>query len=160
MNSQLKGWAIARTIIVYGIVEDMSRSNVVLWAKKALEKGDPIKVVNDQWRSPTLAEDLALGCASIAKKRAQGIYHLSGEDFMSILELVQRVGRFFELDTSRMSPIASADLGQPAKRPPRTGFVLDKAKAELDYNPRSFEAWCVAWPLCWHTGLQGQERDQ
>ena len=41
-NSGLKKWSIARTIIVYGIVENMSRSNVVLWAKGALEKGDNI----------------------------------------------------------------------------------------------------------------------
>ena len=33
----------------------------MLWAKNALEKGDPIKVVDDQWRMPTLAEDLAAG---------------------------------------------------------------------------------------------------
>jgi dTDP-4-dehydrorhamnose reductase len=43
-------WAILRTIIVYGIVNDMSRSNIVLWAKGALEKGESIHVVNDQWR--------------------------------------------------------------------------------------------------------------
>lgn len=36
-NSKAK-WAILRTIIVYGIVSDMSRSNIVLWAKGALEK--------------------------------------------------------------------------------------------------------------------------
>ena len=35
-------WSIARTIIVYGIVDDMSRSNIVLWAKEALEKGNPL----------------------------------------------------------------------------------------------------------------------
>jgi len=30
-------------------------------------------------------------------------------------------------------------LNQPAKRPPITGFVLDKAMAELGYAPHSFE---------------------
>lgn len=43
-------WAILRTIIVYGVISDESRSNIVLWAKGALEKGDTINVVNDQWR--------------------------------------------------------------------------------------------------------------
>src|SRR5215217_1216795 len=60
-------WAILRTIIVYGIVSDMSRSNIVLWAKGALEKGAPINVVNDQWRMPTLAEDLADCCLLAAE---------------------------------------------------------------------------------------------
>jgi dTDP-4-dehydrorhamnose reductase len=58
---------------------------------------------------------------------------------MSILELVQRVGAFFHLDTSVVSPVKSDTLGQPAKRPPHTGFVLDKARRELGYAPRSFE---------------------
>jgi dTDP-4-dehydrorhamnose reductase len=139
MEAGLAKWAIARTIIVYGITADMSRSNVVLWARKALEQGKPIKVVDDQWRMPTLAEDLADGCIRIAKRGATGIYHLSGPDGMSILELVFRVGKFFGLDTSVVTPIKSESLGQPAMRPPRTGFVLDKARRDLGYAPRGFE---------------------
>lgn len=140
IDSRLSRWAIARTIIVYGIAEGLSRSNVVLWAKGALEKGQPIKVVDDQWRMPTLAEDLADGCIRIAKKGATGIYHLSGPDGMSILELVERVGAFFQLDTSMVTAVKSDSLGQPAKRPPRTGFILDKARTDLGYAPRGFEA--------------------
>ena len=138
-NSEYKNWAIARTIIVYGVVEKMSRSNIVLWAKGALEKGDPINVVDDQFRSPTLAADLAKGCVLIADKQAKGVYHLSGKDLMSILELVNRVADFFNLDKSSITPIKSTTLNQAAKRPPKTGFLLDKAINELAYNPVSFE---------------------
>ena len=132
-------WAIARTIIIYGIADDMSRSNIVLWAKGALEKGDPIKVVNDQYRMPTYVGDLAKGCELIVEKGATGIFHLSGKDFMSIDEIVKRIAKFYELDTSKISLISSESLGQPAKRPPKTGFILDKAINELDYAPLSFE---------------------
>jgi dTDP-4-dehydrorhamnose reductase len=132
-------WAIARTIIVYGIVEDMSRSNIVLWAKGALEKKKKLTIVNDQFRSPTLAEDLAKGCVLIAKKEAAGIYHLSGKDIMSIVELVRRVAKYYKLDESYIEEITTASLNQAAKRPPRTGFILDKAVNELGYNPVSFE---------------------
>lgn len=132
-------WAIARTIIVYGIVEDMSRSNIVLWAKSALEKGQELKIVNDQFRSPTLAEDLAEGCMLIAEKEAQGVYHLSGKDQMSIVDLVRRVANYFDLDEKLISEISSAELNQAAKRPPRTGFILDKAMHDLGYKPHSFE---------------------
>ena len=139
MNAGLEKWAIARTIIVYGVAKGLSRSNVVLWAKSALEKGQPIKVVNDQWRMPTLAEDLADGCILIAKKGATGIFNLCGPDMMSILELVARVGAFFDLDPRVITPVTSESLSQPAKRPPRTGFVLDKSRRELGYSPRGFE---------------------
>lgn len=132
-------WSIVRTIIVYGVVEDMSRSNIVLWAKQALEKGNPLTIVNDQFRMPTLAEDLAQACWLIAEKSATGIYNISGKDFMSIIELVNRVADFYGYDKSIISPISSSSLNQAAKRPPKTGFVLDKAIKELGYSPCSFE---------------------
>jgi dTDP-4-dehydrorhamnose reductase len=131
-------WTILRTIIVYGIVNDMSRSNIVLWAKGALEKGDPINVVDDQWRMPTLAEDLAEICLLAAEKGAKGIYNASGKDMMSIIELVQQVADFYQLDKSLINPISSSSLNQAAKRPARTGFILDKSMNELGYRPHSF----------------------
>lgn len=131
-------WAIARTIIVFGIVDNMSRSNIVLWAKDALTKGQKINVVDDQFRSPTLAEDLADGCILIADKGAIGIYHLSGKETMSILELVYKVADYWKLDKSLVTPSKSNTLNQPAKRPPYTGFVIDKARHDLGYNPHSF----------------------
>lgn len=132
-------WSIVRTIIVYGVAESMSRNNIVLWAKQALEKGDPLSIVNDQFRSPTLAEDLAEGCLLIADKEKEGVFHLSGKDQMSIVELVKRVANYFHLNTTSIKEVSSSTLSQAAKRPPKTGFILDKAISELGYNPHSFE---------------------
>jgi dTDP-4-dehydrorhamnose reductase len=136
-KSKIK-WTIARTIILYGIAEKMSRSNIVLWAKDSLSKGQKLNVVDDQFRSPTLAEDLADGCILIADKGATGIYHLSGKETMSILELVYKVADFWKLDKSLITPSKSNALNQAAKRPPHTGFIIDKAKHDLGYNPHSF----------------------
>ena len=132
-------WTIIRTVLVIGITEGMSRSNIVLWAKGALGKGQTINVVNDQFRSPTLAEDLADGCMLAAIQGAEGVYNVSGKDFMSVLELVQRVAKFYNLDESLIKPSTSEKLNQPAKRPPITGFILTKAINELGYKPHSFE---------------------
>ena len=132
-------WVIIRTILVYGIVGDMSRSNIVLWAKGALEKAKPLNVVNDQWRMPTLAEDLADACLLAVEKEARGIYHISGKDMMSIVELVRRVAAYWKLDDSLLNEVSSATLNQSAGRPAKTGFILDKAIADLNYQPRSFE---------------------
>ena len=132
-ESKIK-WSIVRTIIVYGIVEDMSRSNIVLWAKAALEKKQKLTIVNDQFRSPTLAEDLADACILIAEKEKEGIFHISGKDFMSIVELVKRVAKHYQLDDSLIEVISSKSLNQAAKRPPKTGFILDKAYRELNYQ--------------------------
>lgn len=132
-------WAILRTVLVYGIVDNMSRSNIVLWAKGALEKGNPINVVDDQFRSPTLAEDLADGCILAVEKNATGIYNISGKDQFSIIDLVREVADYYGLDKSLINPVSSTTLNQAAKRPPKTGFILDKARAELGYNPHSFK---------------------
>ncbi len=117
----------------------MSRSNIVLWAKNALEKRQPLKIVDDQFRSPTLAEDLAIGCQLVEQKEAEGIFNISGKDQMSIVSLVERVADYFKLDKSYIEKVSSATLNQPAKRPPLTGFNLEKSYKVLGYNPRSFE---------------------
>lgn len=132
-------WTIIRTILVYGILADMSRSNIVLWAKSSLEKGVPINVVNDQWRMPTLAEDLAEACLLAAEKEVEGLFHISGNDMMSINEIVEKVASFYNLDKTLINPISSETLNQTAKRPKKTGFVIDKAVRELGYQPHSFE---------------------
>ena len=138
MNKSRK-WAIARTILVYGVVHNMSRGNIVLWAKGALEKGEPINVVNDQFRMPTLAEDLAMGCRLIENTEAEGVYNISGKDLMSIDELVSRIADFYKLDKSIIQTISSETLNQAAKRPPKTGFNLSKSIEKLGFNPHSFE---------------------
>jgi len=131
--------AILRTVLVYGVAENMSRSNIVLWAKGALAKGAPINVVNDQYRTPTLAEDLAQGSILAAKQKAQGIYNISGPDFFNIIDMVKEIARFWGLDESLINEVSSDTLNQPAKRPPKTGFKIDKAKRELGYVPHNFQ---------------------
>lgn len=132
-------WCIIRTVLVYGIVDNMSRSNIVLWVKGALEKKQTINVVNDQWRTPTLAEDLAEGCLLAAIKEAKGIYNISGSELMSIYEIACKVAEHYGLDKTLINPTDSSTLNQPAKRPPRTGFIIDKARKELGYQPTGFE---------------------
>ncbi len=136
--SKLK-WAIARTVLVYGIVDNMSRSNIVLWVKQNLEQGKTINVVDDQFRTPTLAEDLADGCILIAEKGAEGIFNISGKDFYSIIDLAYAVADYYKLDKSLIKPSKSTDIKQPAVRPPKTGFIIDKARKVLGYNPHSFQ---------------------
>lgn len=137
-QSKLK-WAILRTVLVYGITKDMSRSNIVLWVKKSLEEGKAINVVDDQWRTPTLAEDLAMGCLLAAKKKVTGIFHISGEEMMTPYDIAIRTADFFKLNKNLIRKTDSTQFRQPAQRPPRTGFIIDKAKRYLGYQPHTFE---------------------
>ncbi len=137
-NSSVK-WAIARTVLVYGIAHDMSRSNIILWVKNSLESGKNIKVVTDQWRTPTLAEDLAKGCFLIAEKEMEGIFNISGKDFLTPYEMAIKTADYFGLDKSLIAAADSSTFTQTAKRPLRTGFDLNKSVSLLGYQPVTFE---------------------
>lgn len=131
-------WAIARTVLVYGTVHGGGRSNIVLWVRDSLRKAQKIKVVADQWRTPTLAEDLALGCWLLAQHNAEGIYHISGRELLTPYQMAQQVAAFFELNAALLEQVDASTFTQPARRPPRTGFVIGKAERDLGYQPRSF----------------------
>jgi dTDP-4-dehydrorhamnose reductase len=132
-------WTIIRTVLVYGYIAGLSRSNIVLWVKKSLEEGKNIKVVTDQFRTPTLAEDLALGCWLAAKKKATGVFHVSGDEMMTPYDIAIRTADFFKLNKSLIAATDSTQFKQPAARPLKTGFIIEKARKELGYEPRSFE---------------------
>lgn len=132
-------WAIVRTVLVFGVVKDMSRSNIILWVKKSLEEGKKINVVDDQWRTPTLAEDLALGCFLIVEKQATGIYNISGKEMLTPYDMAMMTVDYFKLDKSLITKTDSTKFTQTAKRPPKTGFIITKAERELGYKPHSFE---------------------
>lgn len=138
INSSID-FTILRTILVYGKVFDMSRSNIVLWVKYMLEKGKEITIVDDQFRAPTYVEDLALACKISMDKKAKGIFHISSKELLSVYEIAQQIADAFNLDKSLIKPISSSTLNQTAERPPKTGFNLSKTNKILEFYPRSFK---------------------
>jgi len=138
-NHSFKNWSILRTIIVFGKGENLSRSNIVLWAIESLKKGQKLTIVNDQFRAPTWADDLAWACIRVGEINARGVFHIAGPEIFSVYELVQRIARFHQLDERLVQPISSDTLNQKAKRPPRTGFDLTKSREVLGYCPMTLE---------------------
>ncbi|EDO26861.1 predicted protein, partial [Nematostella vectensis] len=132
-------FTILRTILVYGLVNDMSRSNIVLWVKESLENKKEITIVNDQYRTPTYAEDLAIACKLSIDKNATGVFHISSNQLLSIYEIALEIADAFQLDNSLVKPISTATLNQTANRPVKTGFDLSKTNKELGFYPKSFK---------------------
>ncbi len=138
-DAGIDGWAIARTVLVYGTAHNLSRSNIALWVIDKLSKGEPIQVVTDQWRSPTYVNDLANGIERIVRFGKTGIFHLSGREMVSVYDFACTIAHVFDLDASLISPTDHTHFQQPAPRPPRTGFIILKAETELGYKPHPIE---------------------
>lgn len=130
-------WTIIRTILVYGAPNDKDRSNLILWVKNSLEAGKKINVVTDHYRMPTLVEDLTKATLSIMNKQAKGIYHISGNEGYSIYDIAMQVAEFWNLDTSLIQPVDSGTIESAVSRPSYTGFVLEKAMQDLDFQPHT-----------------------
>ena len=132
-------WAIVRTVLVYGLASDLSRSNLILWVKSSLEAGKEIQVVDDQFRTPTLAEDLASGCVLIAEQSKNGIFNICGSDFLTPFQMAILSAEYFGLDINLIKRTDSSAFKQPAQRPKKTGLVIEKARVELGYEPKTFQ---------------------
>jgi len=134
-----KNAAIVRTCLVYGTNFTMRRSNFVLWVKYCLEKNGKIRVNNDQWRTPTLAEDIAEACLSIFKLKARGIYNIAGAENLKVLDFANLIADHYKLDKELITDIASEDLEEIGIRPLKTGLIIDKAISELGYKPHTIK---------------------
>ncbi|HEV7780115.1 MAG TPA: SDR family oxidoreductase [Chitinophagaceae bacterium] len=131
-------WAIVRTSLVYGKPLG-GKSNILSVVKEKLEKKERYDVVDDQVRTPTYVEDLAAGIVSIIEKKATGIYHIAGADVLTPYQMACMTADHLGLDPSLIGRVTAADFSQPAKRPARTSFSIDKARKDLGYSPLRFK---------------------
>jgi len=131
-------WAIARTVLVYGR-NHSGHSNILKIVKEKLEKGEAYNVVDDQVRTPTYVEDLAKGIVSIIEKKATGVFHLSGKDILTPYQMAIKAAEHLQLNSSIIGKVTATSFSQPARRPLKTGFIIDKARKKLGYEPITFE---------------------
>ncbi len=135
IQEQLNAWSIVRTSLVYGIFSGEGRSNIVSWIRQFLMSEKPIRVVGDQVRTPTHVFDLARACQKITREKRNGIFHVSGPQFMTVYSFAVEVARTFNLDSSLIRRVETQQLNEAAKRPLITGLDIQKARIELDYRP-------------------------
>lgn len=132
-------WSIIRTVLVYGNILVGNRNNMVSWVQNNLQEGKKIQVVSDQWRTPTYVDDLAKGILLAIEKNATGIYHISGPEMLTPYDMAMATAAYLGLDESLIEKVDASTFTQTAKRPAKTGFVIDKAINDLDYAPLNFK---------------------
>lgn len=130
-------WSIVRTVLVYGKPHG-GRDNILTMVAKHLAAGKPLRIFNDQVRTPTYVEDLTQGIKTLIEKRATGVFHLSGEDVRTPFQMAIEVAGHLGYDCKLIEKVTEQTFSQPARRPLRTGFDLAKAKQVLDYRTTPF----------------------
>lgn len=129
-------WAIARTAVVYGWPA-AGRPNFGAWLVGALEKNEPVKLFQDQFVSPTLADSVAAMLAELAERRLNGIWHLAGAEVLNRVAFGERLCEVFGFDRALITPTRLKDMNLPSPRPLHTGLKVDKANARLLEKPLS-----------------------
>lgn len=137
-GSDLK-YTIIRTMVLYGAGVHV-RPNFVTWLIQALRNRQSVTIVDDQIGNPTLADDLAQAIATIIKKNAHGIYHISGSEIIDRYHFALEIADIFNLEKSLIMRAKTSDLQQKAPRPLKSGFILDKAKTELGIEMRDVKS--------------------
>ncbi|MFA5574571.1 MAG: SDR family oxidoreductase [Brumimicrobium sp.] len=139
IESNYENYTILRTSLVYGVGERLNKSNIFSWAMKALREGQQLSIVNDQFRTPTLVNDLAKACFLVIEKNKKGIYNIAGAELKSMYEFIQIVADYVKVDRNQVKPIATTDLNQKAPRPQSSGLDITKAQKDLEFVPTDFK---------------------
>lgn len=134
INSGCK-YSIIRTSLVYGILKHQRKPNFLNWVINSLNENKHINVVSDQYRTPTLVDDIAFGSIELALKQSEGIFNLAGSELISVYDFAINIAEVFDLSYKYISGCSTACLNEAARRPIRTYLPYIKANKEIGYNP-------------------------
>jgi len=132
-------WCIVRPSVIYGATPAAGKTNFALWVINKLRNNEPMKIITDQWVSPTLNTNLAEMILETIEKRHTGTYHLSGATPINRYDFATKIAETFQLDKKLISKAKSSDMNWHAKRPRNTSLNIEKATNTLDKKPLKIE---------------------
>ncbi len=130
---------IARPSVIYGSTPAAGKVNFALWLIETLRKGERVKIVTDQWNTPTLNTNLAEMTLEVAERRLTGIYHLCGATRVSRFEFATQIAEAFGLNTGLIDKVLSSQFTWPAKRPADSSLDTSKAQKTLSSKPLTMD---------------------
>jgi dTDP-4-dehydrorhamnose reductase len=139
VHSILSSSVIARTAVLYGWNPLESKLNFVTWILKKLRAGEKATLFQDQWITPTFADDLAKALLELGEKEVSGIYHVAGPDCLDRPGCGRAVAKVFGLDERLVVPVPSSSVSLPARRPKNSCLDISKVEKLLSRKMVSFE---------------------
>lgn len=123
--SKIEDSVILRPSVIFGWIpseyiktRDESRKtmNFGLWVLDQLNKKNKMSIVNDQFNTPTLADNMAKNILEILQKDVKGIFHLSGLSCISRLDFSKKIARSFGYSENLINSTSTKKLKQIAPR--------------------------------------------
>jgi len=124
-------WCITRASVIYGWAQ-IQKLNFATWLINNLKQGKEVKVLTDQYISPTLNTNLAEMLLEIAEKKKTGILHTAGATRVSRHEFALALTKVFNLKSDLIKPAKMDEMLWNAKRPKDSSLNISKASALLN----------------------------
>jgi len=135
LGEQFCRGCIARTCVIYGSRPASGKVNFALWLINSLRSGKEVRVVTDQFITPTLNTNLAGMVLEAADRRLCGVYNLAGATRLSRYEFAIELARAFDLDRDLLRRSRMEDMKWPARRPKDSSLDTSKATGRLACKP-------------------------
>jgi len=117
VSSNCPNHLLIRTCGLYGVWGSGGKGgNFVETMLRVAAQGKPLKIVSDQYCTPTYTKDLALASAFLIKRNAQGLLHLTNQESCSWYDFASTIFELSQIEAS-ISAISSKDYNAPAARP-------------------------------------------
>jgi dTDP-4-dehydrorhamnose reductase len=113
--------------------------NFALGILERLGKGDSVKVVTDQYITPTLNTNLAMMVLELARRKLAGVYHLAGATRISRYDFAVELAKAFDLDENLIIRSKMSEMRWAARRPADSSLDTSKAFRFLEAKPWSIE---------------------
>ncbi|HEX8537943.1 MAG TPA: SDR family oxidoreductase [Cystobacter sp.] len=145
------GCAIARTAVVYGWPA-AGRPNFGAWLVGALEKGQPVKLFEDQFVSASLADSVAAMLVELGERKLGGIWNTCGADVVDRVSFGRALCEVFGFDAGLITPTRLADMKLASPRPLRSGLKVDKVRSQLKAQPLPLAESLKRFHAAWQSG--------
>jgi len=137
VRALLDRFFLVRTCGLYGVAGSKEKGyNFVDRIISLAGEGRTVRVVNDQWVTPTSTAELAERLAALIRTNRFGLYHLTNEGACTWFEFAREIFSLLGLE-SRLEPVDSRSVDAKAQRPSYS--VLENKRAKEiglpDFSP-------------------------
>jgi len=134
VKEHAKEWCIARASVIYGW-DRAHKPNFATWLINNLNQRREVKILMDQYVSPTLNTNLAEMLLEIAERRITGILHTAGATRVSRQEFALKLAEVFNLNMDLIKSAKMNEMPWKAKRPKDSSLNVSRALALLNAKP-------------------------